>query len=389
MKRTTNVRRRSSWWWLLTTLPFLAIPFLRIGSDFNLIALIVPFTIFALMTVAREREAEIDASAEGLRIDGKLVPRSKLVSAMLHHEGSRTFVSFRGKRGIDVEVPNNIEGDALIRSLGLDAAHAAIELTLFSPAKIGPASLALIAILLAALLFALVAHSSAGVMILAIAAVASFVAAMLSTGTRLRVGADGITVRHTLGTPRFIPHDAITRVSAEGETITIETTSVGTLRMALPPARVQETQEQRDERTDQTANIVRRIEQARQAFRDLGGNVPELATVLERKARTTRDWRADLERVGRGATAAYREVGATREQLLALAESTAATARERIAAIVALKRTLTEEEKPRIRVAADRCAEPELGARMVRVLDTDDDAVLEDALDATERDHEA
>lgn len=383
MKRTTQVRRRPSRWWLLTTLPFVAIPFLRIGSDFNLLAVLVPFTILALMTPAREREAEVEASADGLRIDGRLVPRSELVSAVLHHEGSRTFVAFRGQRGIDVEVPNNIEGDAMIRTLGLDAAHAVIEFALFSEAKFGPKALALAATILATLLFTLIAHSFAGVAVFMVLGVVALVAAMLSTRTRLGVGADGITIRRTFATPRFIPHDAITRVSSSGETVNIETTS-GTLRMALPPARPQDTPEQRDERTDQAANVVRRIEQARQAHRDLGGDVPELAAVLDRKQRATRDWREDLERIGRGATAAYREIGATREQLLALIESTTATTRERIAAIVALKRTLSEEEKPRIRIAADRCVAPELGARMVRVLDTDDDDVLDEALDTSE-----
>ena len=50
---------------------------------------------------------------------------------------------------------------------------------------------------------------------------------------------------------------------------------------------------------------------------------------------------------------------------------------------------LTEDEKPRLRVAAERCAMPALGERLVRVADASSDEELAAALEEADRLHGA
>jgi hypothetical protein len=68
-----------------------------------------------------------------------------------------------------------------------------------------------------------------------------------------------------------------------------------------------------------------------------------------------------------------------------IVESTTADASARVAALVALRSNMTDEERPRIRVAAERCVLPSLRDRMVRVVDAEDDEVVASVLAEVER----
>jgi len=376
-----TVRRRHSRWWLVAALPFSLLAFATASSAWAL-AFIAPVIIAFVLTHPRITSSRVEVTGEGVRVDGDFYPRARFTAASLLHEGRDTFVALRGKNAIDIAVPNNVEGDAIIRALGLDAAHATASYSV----RVAPSrkALALFAIALAPSVFAMLWMLLLGSVAFLGVGILSFVGALIlfETARRatLRVGADGLVIAPLAGRGRFLPHDAITNVERERNGISLTTTTGETLHVKLPP--VAEGREAAHD--DELANMMRRIGQAQRAFRAFGGATPELATVLDRNARATRDWLADLRRVGEGAQSAYRDVTASREALFALVESATADVSARIAAAIALKKTLTDEEKPRVRVAAERCVHPELRERLVRVIETDDDAELERALDASD-----
>ncbi len=137
------------------------------------------------------------------------------------------------------------------------------------------------------------------------------------------------------------------------------------------------------EYTLQAQSIAWRIEKSREAWSALAGDAPQAALALDRGDKSAREWIEKLRGIGRGANATFRSAQVTREQLLRIVESTTAEARERLAALVALREGMSEEEKPRVRVAAERCAAPDLRERMVRVAFAPSDDEVAEALDAS------
>jgi len=341
------------------------------------------------LSVARASpHVRVIASRDGLRVGSRSIPRSAFDVALLRHAGGRTYVALRGRRALDVEVPNNVEADALVRALGLDAASSTVEFALGeSPsARDWLLVVGLVALTVASFTFAPTPELEAAGAFTGIALVA--VASWLTSRVFLRVGADGLLVRRPLGRARFLPHGAIANVRCDGDTIVVEPMTGVALVLRVPGIPTggdddRARRRQEDRRADDARAIARRIHQARNAFRDHRAGAGAMVAVLERGARSTREWLEHLRGLGEGAASTFRAMDATRAQLLAVVESTTARARDRLAALVALRAQLTDEEAPRIRVAAERCAEPDLRERMVRVLDAEEDATLEETLGET------
>jgi hypothetical protein len=344
--------------------------------------------IFAAIQARPKIEVlDVDASAEGIRVGAKSVPRAKLKSALLRREADKTFVLLRGKglgASVDVEVKSDEEADALCSALALDAKSTTAEFTLFR--NVGQSRYALVgaAIVMAGIAFmttSLHSHAARLAMLGAtgLAFTGALVALILSRNTKILVGADGIVVREGFNKKRYLAHDEIEGVSAEGLDVVIDLRRGEEMRFGVGSRNAKK--KQRAELELQAKSIVWRIEKARDAYRALAGHAPDGALALDRGARTPAEWLDQLRRIGQGATATFRSANLTRDQLLAIVESTTALAKERLAALVALHAGLTEEEKPRVRVAADRCALPALRERMVRVADASSDEELLAALD--------
>jgi hypothetical protein len=345
-----------------------------------------------IATIQRRPKIEtlrVEASPDGVRFGEKLVPRAKFKSAYLRREGNRGFVVLRGAgmmgASADVEVRDDAEADRLCSALALDAKSTVAEFTMFggvggaTTRTILGAVFALVAVFGGAL--AVTTHHMllpVVILLVFVLALVVMIPAMLyARQTTLRVGADGIAVRHAFAKRAFVSHEDIRKVAAEGAEVVV--TRKSGQRMAFAVQR-QVGKKQLDEVCRQAESIAWRIEQARHAHAALAGEAPQAALALDRGEKTVREWIAQLRRVGQGASATFRDVGLTREQLLRVVESTSAAARERLAAVVALREGLSEEEKPRIRVAADRCAEPAMRERMVRVAFAPDEEMI-DALD--------
>lgn len=332
--------------------------------------------------------ARVRASVEGLRVGHSVFPRASFRGAFLKHEGERTYVALHGRANLEVEVPNNIEADALVRALGLDAASSTVEVAL--GAALGPSNVLVLAgvatVTSVAMLLLPTATREA-------AAVASGLALLLGlvwwmTRVHLRVGADGVLLRRPLRKDRFVPHDAITNVLAEEDAVVVELQKGRRIVLRVPGVPSGDENKQRmhnERRADGAAAIVRRIQQARRAFREHRLDPAAVAAVLARGSSSTRDWLERLERLGEGAATTFRTMGVSRAQLFEIVESTTTSARDRITAAIALRDRASDEEKLRIRVAAERCALPELRERIVRIVDTDSDEELEEALGELER----
>jgi hypothetical protein len=350
----------------------------------------------AIQRRPKVERAAIDASAEGLRIGDALVPRAKLKSAILRREHDKTYVLLRGASslaslgsGVDVQVSTEEEADRLCRALALDAASTTAEFSLYrrTAAKRSLVAIAALVALSFVVFGAAVAHSAAApfltVAALGVLLLVTVPLAIFAQQAKLRVGADGIVLREGLKRREFVSHEEIEDVKAEGASVVIARKHGEPLRLAVAGSDPKKRRLAVElERTAES--IVWRIDKAREAYRALAGAAPPAALALARNGKTAREWLEQLRRIGAGAGATFRSAGLTREQLLRLVESTTATAAERLAAVAALHDALTDDERPRVRVAAERCVEPALGERMVRVAFAPSDEELEAALDEAE-----
>jgi hypothetical protein len=182
---------------------------------------------------------------------------------------------------------------------------------------------------------------------------------------------------------RFVPHADIVGVSAEDARVVIGRTNGTELRFEVPVYKAEHGKPS-PAAHDEAAAIARRIRQAQRAHRE-GAPVTDLSAALDRGARTTSEWLADLRKLGQGTVATFRTAPVSREQIFDVVTSTTATAKDRVAALVALRPSLRDDEKTRIRVATEHIAAPELRDQMIRVLDEDDELAMTEALAAVDR----
>jgi hypothetical protein len=369
LEETTVRFARSKLWLTLSFAPSLAM--LAFGMKVGALLFLFPLPAAIGFLLKRTERARVVASNEGLRVGDLSLPRAALESALVRHDGPSTYVELRGKHDVEIEVANNVEADALVRALGLDAGRTTLDVRVDLAPNPFVAAAVLLALVGVAVALALVGQPAFAILSCFLA-----IAIVFTTGrASLRIGADGIALRRRWTAARFIPHDQIGSVDLDGTHLVVRETSGRETRFSV---RGQGTLD------DEGRAIARRIVQARQAHR-ASDAAPELSIALDRGAQTTREWLADLRKLGEGTVATFRTIGVAREQLFEVVESTAATAKDRVAALVALRSHLREEDKTRIRVLTERIAAPELRDNMVRVLDHEEDDELLEALEAVDR----
>ena len=165
------------------------------------------------------------------------------------------------------------------------------------------------------------------------------------------IGADGLVLRG-VGRSRFVAFRDVDHINLGGEDIVVRSPS-RSLRFQLDPwARAHLAQV--------TGRIRDALTNARASSR---------AAVLLEHLRIVGSEQAEPSAVARALTAprGYREVAVRSEDLWAVVEGSAADARARLSAAIALARTVHPVEEPRLRRAALFCVEPGLTAEMARV----------------------
>lgn len=177
-------------------------------------------------------------------------------------------------------------------------------------------------------------------------------AALFRRASRIRVGLDGVHVSGS-ARERFIPFREIDRARVAGHTIELVRGDRVVLRLQLHG-------EDAVRRTPLAARINAAIETARAEQ-----NEPAVAFVSSASTE-------EIRRAADGASS-YRQAPPTREKLFEALESPAVDAEARKAAAAALAHAGSEPERARLRVAAERCAEPSVRARLEELLEADEE----------------
>lgn len=346
-------------------------------------------TLAALSRAHRDLLGKVETDADGVWLGGKLlVPR-----AALREGRSRTGDGARGDRErheawaelrgplvtVRVHTDDWTEAEQALDPLGFSArraraAYLFLPRTLDRRTAIVFATIAVGAVVGRALGVGASRFSGALSAVVLAATLASF-RLLRSSACMVTVGTDGLALQEH-GKRRFFPWSDVEALHAHDAAVSFRLRS-GESFTLIPYAR--------SGRSAMARDFVRRAEAARKAGPATleGAAKGTAAALLARGGRTTREWIAALRALG-DAREGYRSVGVPRERLVALVKDGTARIVDRVAAAVALRGVLEDEERERLRVAADTSASQELGARIRVVLDAEDDVLVARALEDAE-----
>jgi hypothetical protein len=284
---------------------------------------------------------------------------------------------------VTIGVEDREDGIELIQALSADAKSITANFVLTEPDAI-PRFIVAFAFAFATLVGAVMLNrlgmKPAGHICLVTGLVA-MMAMILSQAVRVTVGADGIVVRKGLRS-RFIPHDQVVKAERDGVDLVVRLKD-GELRWQMVLSRKAKGS-QLEVATRQADRIAKRIEEARTAYAELGGD-PTAIPALARAGKSTRDWLDALRKIGKEVDAGFRGGIVGRERLWMLVESTQVPPAFRVSAAVALRVSSEdgEETSTRLREIAEACASPKLGDRL-RIAAGAGEPELEELLDESE-----
>lgn len=317
--------------------------------------------------VGRERRARV-AKGE-LRIAAgaqeTAVPRSQVRGGVVSPDprgGASVELELDPGRVLKIHTTSLVEGDALLRTLGLDpsarcsrigVARRGLRVGLGAAVSIGMFYASMALLLLLGEAGAIPKPLSPGMGVAWVLAVpfATWVAMRLTDPGDVLVGADGVSIRRPWRGKRFISYDDMVRVEQ----------APGLVRIALRDGTTAEIGAGMAKDDSQLHALARRIGEALAARADAGGSPAKLA-LLGRNGRTVADWREDLRRAT--TTDDYRSVPITSDDLHAILDGGTASPDEAVGAALALRIADPERAQDRIRIAADRTANDETKAAL-------------------------
>jgi hypothetical protein len=323
---------------------------------------------------AKSRTAHVRAAAEGVFVDGTLAAkRADIAHAVVQpRAGKKPTVRLRNKQRtilVEVEVEDDAEGAAFLRSIGHDAAAKKATFPTMSPV------FATRARGVAALLAFVAPMFLGGLAIARIGAIAMvltmilFVPLVFAVRRReVDVGADGLTL--SWWTKRFIRWDEVRAVDTptpDTVRVTLASGEKIPLRTATPGYG------NKEQRSFARDALHKRIQDAALAHRARIGP-RELAAQLMPGADHDA-WLGDLKKLREG-EGGYRAAAVREEDLWRVVEDPGAPEEARAAAAVLLRGT--DGAKPRLRVAADAVASPRLRV----ALEAEEEEQAEEALKA-------
>lgn len=336
--------------------------------------LVLPFFVWRKNPKPRELPARIEVDREAVRQGGQvLTRRAEIKEAFLMPRNDGALVARIRRKGlrpaIDLRVPDREEGRALLRSLGMDASQAAATFRLPSRLvsdrswrlRFGLGFAAFVAMLAGLGILLAVLHLTAAMPalpVLYILGIATFVGFGIFAPTRLRVGADGVSLSW-LRWKRFLGYGdmALVRRFEDGgwgknRMAGIEITLKSGEVVRIP---VQPTQ---SGVRDEVVIVEERIAEAIETWRRGDGAAD--AALVQRSGRAPGDWLRALRGIGAGANADARTAPVLPERLWRIVEDPAAPPDARAGAAAALGATIDDEGRTRLRAAAEATAAPRL-----------------------------
>lgn len=349
------------------------------GAHIAAIAAVVRFGVARENSRAKPVERDIEVSAEGVRVDGQLLPRKRIAEGWYHprvFSPSTIRLFDRHKRIVfEARVESEERAQEMLRALGLDASQKRVEFRTVSPLAERQDRMMLAAGLIVAvvtLLSRLSVHAGPVPLVTLIGLVAVF----SLIPAKVVVGVDGLLLKW-LWRKRFISMKDIVSVQAQGETrISIELTGgkYETIYTASPKRRGGVFNERRDV-------ILARIHEALQSHRASRSGA-DVTAMVARGGRSLEEWKKALAALEAG-DAGYRQAAVREEDLWRVVEDPRAGEDARAAAALVLRRGLDEPGKARVRVAAEATASPRLRVALEAATAEDEAAALE-ALDELE-----
>ena len=332
---------------------------------------------------ARRRNRGVKAGRDGVLVDGAVViGRDRIADGFFQprpvrsargEHGSSVRLLDRGRRVIfEAEVATEKQAVELLRSLGLDAASKRAEFRGGSPfASTNAMNFTLAMSLFASALVLTKLLALVGLRLDSLPALLFmtplFYAAMMPS--KIVIGIDGILLRW-FWRKRFIPMSEITSVANHGERdIEIELSSGRKETLSTTNNRRGTSAHERQHRDAVYARIIEAVNAYRQR-----GPTPDVALLVGRGQRSHEEWRRALEsltHVDRG----YRQVALRDEDLWRVVEDPRATADARAGAAVLLRRSLDEEGRARVRIAAEATASPQLRVALDAAMGDSEEAI--------------
>lgn len=298
------------------------------------------------------------------------IPLSELSEGGLYPDNEVEILR-RGGDLVRIRFDRQTDAERLLAAAGLEASQRTLRMTLGETDFLDYLSVLVGAPVACSVVTALARVLGLGPIsgIVAVVALSAFVFSAMREvfgPARITIGADGVVIAR-LFRERFYPHDRIADLEVAPQEVTLILTDGS--RVAAKARHLPEAQQKA---------LQIRFEQARRVWSagDAGGAA---LSRLDRNGRSGADWREALRAVLAKA-AVYRGRALTREDLLAVLESPSAPADRRIGAAVALADAGDADDRTRIRVAADACADPRLRVALEHAAEGSlDDAALEEA----------
>lgn len=320
--------------------------------------LLLPALLVTLRTRSHQ-QLTLDLGPNSVQLQGKT--RSDVESAF---ETSPTSIAivYRDQARLDVELADVTANEALT-ALGFDLTRR----TLLAPLRreLGAFTMGFITFVSTSLVTGVLTASyepRVALLVPLLLAITATVLVVRKLGApHLIVGRDGLRTKGVLR-PRFIPYSQIERVSVRDYHLTVHLTSGK--RLQLPTV---------GQSQGQLAALLRHIERARAGLGSMGSGLYP----LERAGRDLTTWRSDLQRLAE-TTTGYRQQTLDAESLHHELADPNAPADRRLGAALALRVVAPEpEQRERIRLIADTCADEDMRRALEGVLDdTLDDALV-------------
>lgn len=338
---------------------------------------------------AKADAGTLEVSEKAITFGGsELAKREELKQAFVVPQDGASLVRLERKgrmqRPLFLRLGDQDEADAFMRAIGFDAEHSAAEMRVASSMLgwgFGKQMLAIFVPMMAFMgaIFGLVALVKSPPVFLALTlAFVAYVFSLAFAPTTVRVGTDGVFTRW-LSRKRFIPHSEIDVVVSYDEVR--GTKRQRGVRLVLKSGeKVNLPTGQRDIALTEAAQLERRIDEAREAYRR--GAAGGTTDVLARGDRTVADWIRHLRGVGAGAVG-LRTPAIPSDVFLRVVEDSKAAPIDRASAAVAAIASGGDDVKQRVRVAAETTVSPKLRVALERIAveeDTDEDELAQ-ALD--------